>query len=127
MPKKKPKFIIDSYGRFSTWNKKSRELPKILEFTDTIEAIEGNEFGIRLKVIGAKGIKLTFCINHPPIRDEKGHILPDFTGELYVNSNNFECFVGDGIWLPVNEKKGNWTVTIRHEKEIIASKIFKVV
>ena len=126
MPKK-PEFIIDSYGRYTTWNKTSRELPKILEFTDTIKAIEGNEFGITLKVSNGKGIILRFVIEHPPIKDEKDQYLPNFTGEIYVKRNNFECFVGDGIWPPEDEKKGSWKITIKHEKKIIAQKVFKVV
>lgn len=124
---KKPEFIIDSYGRYSKWDKQSKMLPKILEFTNEIEAVEGNEFGITLKVKRGKGCVLQFTIDHPPIKDENDKYLPVFTGDIFVNSNDFDCFVGDGIWPPASEKKGTWKITITYNQKIIAKKTFKIV
>lgn len=127
MPKIKPKIKIESYGRYSKWNRESRELPKILEFTHTIEATDGNEFGMILKIEGGKGLRLDFCIKHPPFRDANGNVEPDFVGEYYVNTNNYEFFIGDCIWLPLEDKLGTWKVIVNSEGKEIASKKFNVV
>jgi len=127
MPKKKPQVTLANYGRYTTWNKKSREMPKLLEYTDVIHAIEGYEFGIIIEVDFAKGKILEFTINHPPIKDEKGKLLPQFNGELYVNSIHTKFFVGDGIWLPVEDKVGIWEIVIMLDHKKVMSKKFNVV
>lgn len=127
MPKKKPKIKLESFGRYSKWEKDSRQLPKILEFTNTIEAVEGNEFGLILKIERGKGIKLHYIIKHPPFRNEKGKPEPDFTGEYFVNSNQHEFYIGDCIWLPVKDKVGIWEIIVYHEGRIIASQVFKII
>lgn len=126
MPKKKPIIILESYGRYSKWERGSRELPKILEFTNIIEAVEGNEFGLVLKIKGGKGIKLDYFIKHPPFKNKTGMIEPDFTGEYFVNSNYYEFYIGDCIWLPVEDKVGKWEIIVFHEGEKIAFQEFKV-
>ncbi len=127
MPRKKAKFRIESYGRYTAWDRNSKELPRILEFTETIEATEGNEFGMIIKIESGKGERLDFCIKHPPFKDTNGNIAPDFTGEYYVKSNKDYFFIGDCIWLPLEDKKGNWVIEVFHGKSRIASKNFKVV
>ncbi len=127
MPRKKPLIKTESYGRYSAWDRNSRELPQILEFTNIIQAIEGNEFGMILKIEGGKGMKLDYCIKHPPFRDAAGRIEPDFTGEYYVNTNNYSFYLGDCIWLPVEDKTGIWEVSIAYEGKILASQTFEVV
>ena len=126
MPKKKPVFTVDSYGRYSRWDKSARALPKILEFTQTIEAVEGNEFGLVLKVKSGKGIRLDFTIEHPEIVED-GKLLPMFEGEIFVTRNEYSCFVGDCIWLPEEDKKGAWKITVFWQKKIIVTKTFKIV
>ena len=127
MPKKKPQFKIESYGRYSAWKKGSRELPKILEFTDVIKAVEGNEFGMILKITGGRGIRLDYCIKHPPFRDAKGNIEPDFTGEYFVHSNQHEFYLGDCIWLPLEDKTGKWEIIVYFMGKEVARKQFDVV
>lgn len=127
MPKKKPQVTLANYGRYTTWNKKSREMPRLLEYTDVIEAIEGSEFGIIIEVDFAKGKILEFTIKHPPIKDEEENLLPHFKGELFVNSIHTKFFVGDGIWLPVDDKIGLWEVIIYLDNTIVISKKFKIV
>lgn len=127
MPKRKPKIKIESYGRYSKWERGSKKLPKILEFTNTIEAIEGNEFGLLLKIEGGKGLRLDFCIKHPPFRDSKGNVEPDFVGEYFVNTNNYKFFIGDSIWLPVEDKLGTWEVIVYSEGNEIAYQKFEIV
>lgn len=127
MPGKKPVIRIESFGRYSKWEKGSKKLPVILEFTDRIEAFEGNEFGMILRIIGGRGLKLGYCIKHPAFKDSTGKVEPDFTGEYYVNSNDFHFYIGDCIWLPVEDKAGKWTVIVEHDNKAIASKSFQIV
>jgi hypothetical protein len=127
MSKKKPKIRIESYGQYTPWERGSRELPKICEFSHTIEAVEGNEFGMILSITGGKGIRLDFRIKHPPFRNEKGNIEPDFVGEYFVNSNNYEFYIGDCIWLPVEDKVGEWTILVYHKGNEIARQVFHIV
>ncbi len=98
---------IDSYdGRYTKWEHDSKKLPEIRAYTNTIEAIEGNEFGMILRIIYGKGLKLDFCIKHPPFQNAKGNQEPDFKGEHFVNSNDLRFYIGDCIWPPVEDKVG---------------------
>ena len=125
--KKHPKIKIESYGRYSSWDRSSRALPKILEFTNTILSEEGNEFGMVLHITGGKGSKLNYRIIHPPFKDEKGKIEPDFTGTYLVNTNDYKFYIGDCIWLPVEDKVGDWIVEVEFEGKVVAAKRFEVV
>jgi hypothetical protein len=127
MGKRKVEIEIDSYGRYSEWDRNSKELPKLIEFTNTILAEEGAEFGMVLHIKKGKGTKLDYSIQHPPIKDDHGEYMPDFTGEHYVNYNDYKFFIGDCIWNPVEEKTGKWTVSVSFEGEKIAEKTFNVV
>lgn len=125
--KKKPKFKIESFGRYSHWERGSKELPKIQEFTDTILSEEGNEFGMILHITGGKGAKIYYCIKHPPFKDKFGNIESDFKGEYFVNSNNSHFFIGDCIWLPIEDKVGEWIISVEFEGRLIEEKKFKVI
>lgn len=127
MPRRKPDIKIESYGRYSKWERESKKLPSILEFTTTIEAIEGNEFGMIIRITGGKGLKLDYCIKHPSFPNTKGDIEPDFCGEYFVNSNDFRFYIGDCIWLPVEDKRGDWEIFIYHDERCVAEKSFKIV
>ncbi|MBA7517639.1 hypothetical protein ES705_09693 [subsurface metagenome] len=54
--RKNPDIRIESYGRYSKWKQGSKKLPMILEFTNTIEAVEGNEFEMILRIKESKGL-----------------------------------------------------------------------
>ncbi len=125
--KKQPKITIESFGRYTTWDRSSKELPRILEFTNTIQCKEGNEFGMILQISGGKGCEFEYCIKHPPFKDETGGIFPDITGSYFVNSNDHKFFIGDCIWLPVEDKKGVWEVEVTYEGELIAHKKFEMI
>ena len=127
MTKKKPNIKLESYGRYSKWERGLRQLPRILEFTNRIEAREGNEFGLILKIEGGKGMKLNFVIKHPPFKDKRGKIEPDFTGEYHVNSNRYEFYIGDCIWDPIEDKIGVWQIIVFHERKQIADQRFEIV
>jgi len=127
MKKKKPLIQVESYGRYSKWDRESRQLPKIREFTNTIEASEGNEFGMILRITAGKGLRLDYCIKHPPFNDRNGNTEPDFRGEYFVRSNNFEFFIGDCIALPVEDKTGTWKVIVYLKGKEVAKHTFKVI
>jgi hypothetical protein len=124
---KHPKIKVESYGRYTKWNCEKRDLPKILEFTNTIQAEEGNEFGIILHVTRGKGINLNYCIKHPPFKDANGTIEPDFTGTYLINTNDYKFYIGDCIWQPIEDKPGDWIIQIEYQGEIIAEHLFKVI
>ena len=107
MNKRKPDFRMYSYGEYSQWDRSSRELPKILNITDTIRAEIGTEFGYILKISGGKGKRITFRIEHPPFKNEDDKIVPSFEGEYFVGSNDYEFFLGDCIG---NRWKINWVI-----------------
>ncbi|WP_053186948.1 DUF3859 domain-containing protein [Sunxiuqinia dokdonensis] len=127
MAKKKVDIILHSYGQYTKWDRESRELPKILEIAHTIQAEIGTEFGYLLKIRKGKGKKLEFRIIHPPFKDEQGNIAPDFTGEYYVNSNDYSFFLGDCVWEPLEDKLGPWRLITYLEGQVIADKTLELV
>ncbi len=56
--------VVDmtSYGIYSTWDSKSKDLPKIQEFTTIVDAEIDVEFGYILNIKKAKGEKIRYCI-----------------------------------------------------------------
>ena len=128
MAKKKITIEMLSYGIYTEWDRKSKALPKIKKHTHTVPAVLDIEFGYVLQIKGAKGQQITFRMTHPPFRDEKGNIRPDFTGSHYVNSNDWKFFLGDTIWGPtVDDKCGDWEITTYLEGKEIARKKFTIV
>jgi len=127
LSKKKFDITLYTYGEYSTWDRESKALPKILNITDTIEADIGTEFGYVLKIKKAKGCKIDFRIIHPPFNDENGEPMDDFTGEVYINSNDYEFFLGDCIWEPLDDKLGSWRLITELEGKVIADKTLYLV
>ena len=126
MEKRRPTFKIYSYGEYSKWDRESREIPKILDFTTEIEASIGTEFGYVLHIKNGKGESVQFRIDHPPFLDEKGQVTPPFTGEQFIRTNDFEFYLGDCIWEPLEDKKGKWELTSWYQGKIVANKIFNL-
>lgn len=126
MAKRRPTFKIYSYGEYSKWDRESREIPKILDFTTEIEASIGTEFGYVLHIKNGKGESVQFRIDHPPFLDEKGQVTPPFTGEQFIRTNDFEFYLGDCIWEPLEDKKGKWELTTWYQGKIVASKVFNL-
>lgn len=128
MGKKDITYNIVSYGRYSKWERDSKDIPKIMEFTDTVKAEVDNEFGFVLNIKKGKGKRLDFLIDHPDFIDQKtGKIIEPFEGEYYIGSNDFDFFIGDCIWEPAHDKTGDWYIAVFYEKKVIAEKTFKVV
>ncbi|MCE4563720.1 DUF3859 domain-containing protein [Maribellus sp. CM-23] len=126
MAKRRPTFKIYSYGEYSKWDRESREIPKVLDFTTEIEASIGTEFGYVLHIKNGKGESVQFRIDHPPFLDEKEQVTPPFTGEQFVRTNDFEFYLGDCIWEPLEDKKGKWELTTWYQGKIVANKIFNL-
>lgn len=122
MAKNKMQVEMYSYGEYTQWDRESRDLPKLVAITTEIEAEIGTEFGYVLKIKKGKGEKLSFKIDHPPFKDSEGKIAAPFTGEYFVSSNDFEFFLGDCIWEPLEDKLGKWELTTYHKGRIIAHK-----
>lgn len=124
MPKIKPEFTIKSWGLYTAWNRESKELPKIIKHTQEIRAEIGVEFGFILAVKKGKGEMLEFLIEHPPFTDESGEVMPPFEGAYFVNSNDFQFFLGDTVWEPVEDKRGEWVLTVNYRGKEVARKSF---
>jgi hypothetical protein len=126
MSKKKPEIRMVSFGRYTPFDRRSKELPKVMEFTTQIPAELGVEFGYILQIRKARGARLTIRIDHPPFPDESGQVSPPFTGQQYVRTSDYEFFLGDTVWAPVEDKVGDWTLTTWLEEEQIATKTFQL-
>lgn len=127
MPKLKPEFIIKSYGLYTAWDRESKLLPKIIKHTLEIPAELGVEFGFILSVKRGKGEILEYRIEHPPFTDDTGNVAPPFEGTYFVNSNDFQFFLGDTVWEPIEDKKGIWTLSVSYKEKEIAKKSFLLV
>jgi hypothetical protein len=75
MSKLKANFTIESYGIYQQWNEKSKQLPLINNFTTKIPALVNIEFGLILRVVKGKGLRLDWTIYHPEILDKKGEVM----------------------------------------------------
>lgn len=127
MSKKKIDIELYTYGEYTHWERDNRDIPQIMQITEVVAAEIGTEFGYVLKIKGGKGQKLTFCIDHPPFKDEQGEVTPSFTGEQYIQSNDYEFFLGDCIWEPLEDKLGAWTMTTFLDGKIVAQKTLSLV
>ena len=117
-----PKIEIVSYGRYTKWDRESRKLPELEDLTYEVKAKVGVEFGMIVEIFQAKGRFLDFVIDHPPFKDEDGAISPPFEGTYQIRKNPYIFFLGDTIWEPVDDKRGNWTMTVMMDGKELASK-----
>ncbi|QGY43717.1 DUF3859 domain-containing protein [Maribellus comscasis] len=127
MAKRKAVVEIFSYGEYSKWDRESKSIPKILKFTTEIEAEIGTEFGYVLRIKNGKGKLLSFKIDHPPFTDDEGNVRPPFAGEQYIRTNDFEFYLGDCVWAPLEDKLGKWEIITYLETKIVAQKTFHLV
>ncbi len=126
MAKRKIEHELYSYGIYSRWERQSKDLPKLLEITDRIPIKDDIEFGYVLKIKGAKGKKIVFRIDHPPFKNPEGKIEPSFKGEYFINSNDYEFFLGDTVWEPYENKAGEWELSTWLDGKLIAKKKLKL-
>lgn len=126
MAKSKSTYEMISWGIYQGWDRSSKSLPKLMAHETTIPARLGIEFGYILNIKKAKGKKVHFCIDHPPFFDSSGNISPPFTGDLYVKSNDWDFYLGDTLWDPIEDKVGEWRLVTELDGEVIAEKIFHI-
>ena len=86
-----------SYGIYAPFDSWSKAVPQIREFTDTIPARPGIEFGYVLRITGGHGAELEWRIDHPPFPDHRGRPAPAFTGTDHVRGNDYSFFLGDTV------------------------------
>ncbi len=122
MPRKKVSVEIHSFGIYSKWERNKKELPKLIKITDRIPAEVDIEFGYVLQIKKAKGKTISFIIEHPPFKDDEGNTRPPFEGEHFINSNDFRFFLGDSVWEPVEDKKGEWRLISMIDNAVVADK-----
>ncbi|WP_261815432.1 DUF3859 domain-containing protein [Vibrio gallicus] len=132
MAKRTPIIEMTSYGIYSHWDADSKNLPKITEFTTTIPADEGVEFGFSVNIKKARGALLNYCIYHPGIINKQGKVLQPFDGDIYVRSNDWNFYLGDTIQLlnddgGLESNLGEWRMTLEMHGRVVAEKSFKVV
>jgi hypothetical protein len=123
MAKKKISWELYSYGEYSRWERTSKKLPKLQRITDRIQIQPDIEFGYVIKIKGAKGKVVEYKIGHPPFKDKNGKTEPAFEGQYFVNSNDYEFFLGDTVWEPYDDKAGEWILTTWLEGKMLAERI----
>jgi len=127
MAKHKPEIRMRTWGIYTQWDSDSKSLPKVVDVTTTIPAEVDIEFGFVVNIKGAKNRKLLFCIDHPGILDTEGNRRKPFTGTVYVKTNDWNFFLGDTIWNPIEDKLGEWHMSLELNGNVIAEKTFDVV
>ncbi|SET83819.1 DUF3859 domain-containing protein [Thalassotalea agarivorans] len=127
MAKQKPVFTLKTCGIHSSWDETSKNLPKIKAFTHEVPAKIDIEFGYILNVQKGKGIKLDYCIYHPDIPDDNGRVMAPFDGEVYVRNSDWDFYLGDTIWAPIENKIGPWRIVIKWQDRIVADELFNVI
>ncbi len=124
MARKNPEVKMVSYGKYMPFDKTSKELPQLVEFTTDIPVAEDVEFGYILNIKKGRGEKLEFRIDHPLFPDSSGDMTPPFVGEEYIRSSEYRFFLGDTFWQPLSDKVGQWKLTTWLMGREIASKTF---
>lgn len=124
MAKQKPEVTVRTYGIYSKWDSASKELPSFLELTTRIAAEVDVEFGLVINVKGGKNMPISYCIDHPGILDDDGKRRPPFEGVVYAKTNDWDFYLGDTIWEPVEDKYGLWRMTLEIEGQIVADQSF---
>ncbi|MDU0353636.1 DUF3859 domain-containing protein [Paraglaciecola aquimarina] len=126
MSKLRSNFSISSFGIYEKWDEKSKSLPQIKTFTTNIPAQIDIEFGFILHALKAKGKRLDWVIYHPDVPDKNGQVMPPFEGDVYVRNNDWQFYLGDTVWPPIENKVGDWRMVIECEGKILADKTFSV-
>lgn len=126
MAKRKPEIRMKSYGIYTQWDSGAKELPRIQEFTTKVEAIVDVEFGFVVNIKGAKNSELDFCIDHPGILDAEGNTRLPFDGTVFVKTNDWDFYLGDTIWPPIEDKLGIWHMWLQLQGKVIAEKSFEL-
>ena len=126
MAKRKPEFRLRTYGIYTKWDSASKELPRVVEVTTRVRAVIDVEFGLVVNVRGGKNLSLDYCIDHPGILDAEGNRRLPFDGSVYVKTNDWNFFLGDTIWSPIDDKLGQWHLSLSMNGAVVAEKTFEL-
>lgn len=126
MAKRKPEFRLRTYGIYTKWDSASKELPRVVEVTTRVRAVIDVEFGFVVNVRGGKNLSLDYCIDHPGILDAEGNRRLPFDGSVYVKTNDWNFFLGDTIWSPIDDKLGQWHLSLSMNGAVVAEKTFEL-
>lgn len=126
MAKKKSQVKLVNKGIYSKWESSSKDLPKLIKVTNSIPCELDVEFGYIVNVQKSKNKKLRYCIYHPDIPGDDGEVMPPFSGEEYIKQNDWNFFIGDTIWAPVENKMGSWRITLELEGTVVADETFEL-
>jgi hypothetical protein len=127
MAKKKFEVRLVSWGIYTLWDSASKELPKLKKMTRDIPCELDIEFGYILNIKKAKNKKLQYCIYHPEIPDDSGVPMAPFSGAEFIKQNDWNFFIGDTVWAPIDNKKGDWRITLAIEGELVADETFRLI
>lgn len=117
---------IRTFGIYTKWDADSKALPKLVEVTEAVPAEVDIEFGFVARIRGAKNKRLFYCIDHPGIRDSEGQVRPPFDGFVYVKTNDWDFYLGDTIWEPIEDKVGHWHMWVEIDGIREVEKTFEV-
>ncbi|MEM8781822.1 MAG: DUF3859 domain-containing protein [Planctomycetota bacterium] len=126
MARKRPVVQEVSYGLYERFEERGKALPKLRTFTTAVPPEVGQEFGYILKIKHGRGLKIAFEIDHPRVPGKDGQVMPPFRGEVFVRTNDFDFFLGDALWEPVESLLGPWTLTTRLDGRVVAKRTFDV-
>ena len=126
MAKRRPQVTEVSHGLYERFDAEGDALPKVEEFTTRVPAEVGREFGFILRIQHARGLTLSFEIDHPRIPDGKGGVMPPFRGEQFIDTSDFHFFLGDALWAPLDHMVGPWALSVHLAGERIAARTFDV-
>lgn len=115
-----------TWGIYTQWDSGSKQLPKVLEVTTRIPAKIDIEFGFVVNIKRAKNCRISYCIDHPGILDDKGVRRAPFEGSVYVETNDWDFFLGDTIWEPFHDKLGTWKLSVSMDGSVMAEKEFEI-
>ncbi|NND96863.1 MAG: DUF3859 domain-containing protein [Pirellulaceae bacterium] len=126
MAKRKPEIKMRSYGVYTQWNSDTKELPDLKDVATQVRAEIDIEFGFIVNIKNAKNQELTYCIDHPGILGADGRRREPFDGTVFVKTNDWDFYLGDTIWEPIDDKLGPWRMWLELDGKIVAEKTFEL-
>ena len=127
MAKRKISCRLVNHGMYDGWDGDAKSLPRCKKSGDTVPAVAETEFGYIVNIRGAKGKVLAYRIEHPPFLNDEGEVTPAFEGDLYVRTNDWDFYLGDKVWEPVDDKVGKWRLITKVDGEVVEDRTFEIV
>lgn len=115
MARKKPIHRVVSQGIHDRFEAGGAGLPRLVQTTQRVEAAVGREFGFVVHIERARGLKLTWEIDHPGVPDGKrpeGPPLAPFRGVEHVPAPTWDFYLGDALWQPLDRMVGPWRLSV---------------